>query len=246
MSFDTLLGVAGIILGIAGLATGYIFYKKSLKIKQPMYIIRTNNLIQDSISQMSGLEVAYKGRFISNLSVSKVLFWNSGSETLDNQDIVKTNPLRIECAEDKNILDATVTASNNQSNQLAIEVASSGTSAYVTFDYLDKYQGGIFQVVHTGTTSNDLFFEGDLKGAVLQMQKTRRIIPSGIVPLVAALISSGTLVALIKLGSLFNISPYVVFIVGFAVSLVVMLAFVALITWISSANSGIPKHFRSF
>lgn len=173
LSFDRLLGVAGLILAIASLAAAYIFYKKSLKVKQPTYVIRTNNLIQNSISQINGLEITYKGRKVENLSVSKIIFWNKGTETIDNQDIIKVDSLRFECSENKHILDASIITSNKLSNQLRIEVVNSAKIAHIEFDYLDKGNGGVFQIIHTGTSSSDVFFKGELKGAIIQNDKAR-------------------------------------------------------------------------
>jgi hypothetical protein len=54
-----------------------------------------------------------------------------------------------------------------------ISVEADGTSAYIFFDYLDKGQGGIIQVIHTGLSSSDLTLNGDIKGARLEKVKPR-------------------------------------------------------------------------
>jgi hypothetical protein len=171
ISFDRFLAVAGLVLAIVSLVAAFIFYKKSLKTKEPIYIVSKISLIQNNISQMNGLEISYKDRKIENLSASKIVFWNKGTETIDNQDIIKQDPLRIECSENNHILEATVIGSNKLANQLSLEVRDSGKAAYLTFEYLDKNNGGIFQIIHTGISSNDIFFKGELKGAVIQVYK---------------------------------------------------------------------------
>jgi hypothetical protein len=45
MSLDTVLGIAGFVLGVIGLIAGYIFYRKGIKIKEPFYSMNSNNLI---------------------------------------------------------------------------------------------------------------------------------------------------------------------------------------------------------
>jgi hypothetical protein len=171
MTFDTFLGIAGIVLGLIGLASGYIFYRKSLRIKLPMYLMRTENLIRDNVSSMSGLKITYNDHGIANLSITSILFWNNGSETIDEQDRVRSNPLRVSTNEGVQILDAKIAISNNQANRLSVNVDEQGNHAYLFFDYLDKAQGGIIQVTHTGLSSDDLSLHGDIKGAALQKCK---------------------------------------------------------------------------
>jgi hypothetical protein len=88
------------ILTIGGLAftslLAYYFYIKSMKQKEPFYYIRSNNLIQDNLSQMSGLNISYSGQKVENLTVSQIIFWNRGSEIINKDDIVISEPLRIE------------------------------------------------------------------------------------------------------------------------------------------------------
>src|SRR6266498_2492258 len=175
MNIDTILGITGTILGVLGLIFGYIFYRKSLRVKEPYYSIWSNNLIQDSIANMSGLEVIYKGHKVDNLTVSKVLFWNDGYDTIESEDIVSTDPLRIDSV--SQILDGTVIKANNPSNQIIATVAANGASVHIAFDYLDKNDGAIIQVVHTGKSSSDLTLKGKLKGSSIHfyLSKSRRV-----------------------------------------------------------------------
>ena len=50
MSLDTALGIISLVLGITSLVTGYIFYRISLRIREPLYYIVSNNLIEEKIS----------------------------------------------------------------------------------------------------------------------------------------------------------------------------------------------------
>ena len=168
MSIDTILGIFGTVLGIIGLITGYIFYRRSLRIKEPVYHIISKNLIRDSFSRVSGLEILHKGHKIKTLTVSNILFWNRGRATIEKTDIVNANPLRIECSQGNHILDMILIEVNNPSSQFALEMENNRTRAKILFDYLDKDQGAIIQVTHTGTKLSDISIEGYLKGAVVR------------------------------------------------------------------------------
>jgi len=139
-----------------------------------MYAVYTSNLVQNAVSQMSGLEITYKSHCVSVVSVSKIIFWNAGSETLSSLDIVTANPLRVCCLGDVQLLDAEVLLANNQSSQISVEKADSGNEAIIRFDYLDNNQGGVIQVVHTGLVSADLAVRGDFKGARLTALNTTK------------------------------------------------------------------------
>jgi hypothetical protein len=208
MSTDRLLAFISLVLGLAGLFAAYIFYKKSLRLKLPTYTVYTNNLVQNAVSQMSGLEIAYKSHRVSALSVSKIVFWNAGSETLDSSDIVTANPLRVCCEGDVQLLDAEVLLANNKSSQLTVEVANSGNEAFIGFGYLDKNQGGVIQVVHTGLVSTDLAIRGDFKGAKISAINTTK--PASKLVVETSVMLRILLVALIVIGYFFS-SKFITF-----------------------------------
>ncbi len=186
MSIEDIIGV---ILGISGIVTGYIFYRKGLRVREPTISIKTNNLIQDHVSQIDGLEILYKGQLVRNLSVSKIIFWNNGSETIDKEDIVQANPLRIVGKDGVSILDAKIVAENNKASLFTCYLDDEG-KLRITFDYLDKDHGAVIQLTHTGLSSKDLVVEGQIKGVkvikwteldfvdVVAMYRSNRIKPS--------------------------------------------------------------------
>ena len=98
------LGIIGLVLGIIGI----VLSVRSVKKKEPVYSIRSNNLISGSVSTLSNLLISYKNQKIENLTVSKILFYNRGSETLRRHDIQTINPLKIS-SKTCNILDGGIT-----------------------------------------------------------------------------------------------------------------------------------------
>lgn len=156
------IGIAGILIGVIA---SYYFYRKSVRIKEPCWAIRTNNLIQGYSAQLDNLRVLYQDVNIENLTISKILFWNDGIETIDRGDIETANHLRIFSLDGVELLDAKVLTTNNQSCQFTVNLSSDKTNALLNFDYLDKKQGAVIQIVHTGTSSKDLNVAGDIKGA---------------------------------------------------------------------------------
>src|SRR5688500_3410655 len=85
----------GYALAVLSLIYAYYHYRKGLKIKEPVYSIKSNNLISGSTSTLENLNISYKDYKVENLTVSKILFYNRGAETINRQDIETINPLKI-------------------------------------------------------------------------------------------------------------------------------------------------------
>jgi hypothetical protein len=170
MDIGLIIGIGGIVIG--GILSVY-FYLKSLRDKKPCWGIRGNTLIEDYSNLYEHLKISYNDQPVQNLTVSKVVFWNDGLQTINKQDLVTVNPLRISALNDVRILDATILCANNSSSLFEVKVADDQKAALMTFDYLDKNQGAVIQVIHSGTSSLDLMIVGDVKG-VRQFKLRRR------------------------------------------------------------------------
>lgn len=167
------IGIIGIVIGVI---VSYYFYKKSLRIKEPVYCIRSNNVISGAKSKYENLKVLYFKTAVENFTVSKILFFNQGSETITRNDIATSYSLRI-TTKDCELLDASVLQANKPSNNFSLSWDKSGEFVYIDFDYLDKNQGGVIQVAHTGLDSNNLEVQGDIVGVhkLIQIPANRLI-----------------------------------------------------------------------
>jgi hypothetical protein len=125
---------------------------------------KANNLIQDNVSKFSGVEITYKNRKVMSLTISKIVFWNSGQETISRNDLVKLNPLQIRGIEDTIILSGDILATSSPSNKFTLEFKPKNNQILMDFDYLDNGQGAVLQIVHTGAQENALDVLGDIKG----------------------------------------------------------------------------------
>jgi hypothetical protein len=163
MTTETILTYLGLVLGIIGLIASYYFYKLSIRKKEPVYSIRSNNIISGSKSKYENLRVLYINKEVENFTVSKILFFNRGSETITRKDIETSYPLRVS-TKDCQLLDAFVLQINKPSNNFTLTWDKSGDFVYIDFDYLDKNQGGVVQIAHTGLSSDNIKVEGDIMG----------------------------------------------------------------------------------
>jgi hypothetical protein len=160
MNSDLLYFLLGVLVTII---FSYYFYKKGLRIKEPVYSIKSVNWISGSTSTLKNLSISYLDRKVESLTVSKILFYNRGSETIHRQDIETIDRLNITSTKYE-ILSADVLQANNPSNKFQIDYDEPKNYIFFEFDYLDKNQGAIIEIIHTGLSSEDLNISGDIKG----------------------------------------------------------------------------------
>ncbi len=158
------INLSGFLITTISSILAIVFYFKGKKEKIPIYAIRTNNLIRGYGKEYSRLTVSYGGEEVENLSVAKVIFWNSGRETIRNTDIPNGDRVRIEAATDFRILDAKILGTSHPSNGANL-VEASEKKIMLEFEYFDFDEGVVIQVIHTGTSEDDIKVLGKLVGA---------------------------------------------------------------------------------
>ena len=163
--------IIGTTIGIAGILFGYYLYRVGRRAKEPCWSIRSNNLIQNFGARLVGLKIQFGDQDVQNLTVSRILFWNAGGDTIRKSDIADANPLQIVACDGVALLEAQVLATSSQSNKVSCVPQSDKKSAILQFDYLDRDQGAVVQIVHTGTSSDHLKIAGDIMGAPLLLAR---------------------------------------------------------------------------
>lgn len=159
------ISVISIALALTSITVAYLLYRRSRRTKDPCWAIRNTTLVEGYGSKLEALTIQYKGDRVEDLSVSRIAFWNDGKATIDRRDIETANPLRITSKGEARILDAKVLVTNSRSSEFGVSLRQDGTAARLDFDYLDQGHGAVLQVVHTGTSFEDLDVVGDIKGA---------------------------------------------------------------------------------
>jgi len=152
------------VITIMSLFSTIILYIKSKKVKLPCYAVRSYRIIGDLIKDVDLLKIYYSGEAIENLTATKIAFWNAGNDTLNWEDISKSTSLSINVGEGYKILDAKILKVIEPANQFMIYIAEDKSHINMHFEYLDKDQGAIIQLLHTGISENDVKILGKIKG----------------------------------------------------------------------------------
>jgi hypothetical protein len=149
---------------LIGILVRTYFYYKSKKTKVIKYVLKSNNLVKDHTSKYSDLSIKYKNEEVKNFTITKMIIWNAGKETIHGKDITTVEPLKLKVKEGCKILEALVLKSNNNASSISITEIQNGNSFNLNFDYLDSLDGAVLSILHDGTISSDIDFSGKVKG----------------------------------------------------------------------------------
>ena len=168
------------------------------KTKEISIDYHTNEIIKTENTPIPKLRMTFDGKEIKDLSSTIFYIWNSGSDVINIDDIVKTKQLEI-VSEGENILDAQIIRKSEESNKVIIEQCTS-TKVRFNFEYLDSNEGITVQVLHMGN-NDDLSVECKIKAGkkirnCVQLRNCKGIrgvwreIEDGVLPVIIMIIAS--------------------------------------------------------
>jgi hypothetical protein len=186
----TIIGVLGILIG-AGVS--YYFYRKSLRFKELIWSVATTTLLDDKLSNIKDLEIVYKGSKITSLYTSRLVIYNSGTDSISYSDVSERDTLAIGLEWSINTLQITQLNDGYNFRQRVSATHMPHTNAYrLTFEYIKPKEGVVLDVLHTGRyivdvpsggvaprdlESTDIALIGDLKNGRI-IHTTRRSLES--------------------------------------------------------------------
>ena len=165
----------GTIVGVIGIVLAVVFYLKGKEKKEFSYCLRSRTLIRKKKAKFEKLSIDYGGKKIDDLCVSNLTIWNSGNKTLNASDMVTSKELTITALEDGKILDVEILKCSEETNKFSLQLLDEHT-VKILFDYVDKMEGVVIQIIHTGT-NNSLTIECKIKGGRTVKNFDNRIIP---------------------------------------------------------------------
>lgn len=136
---------------------------KSKEKKEISYRVNTYEIVRAGENMIPQFQMSYGEHPIRNLTVSRFVIWNSGNKLLNHSDIVEEKPLSITSSDkEAEILDASIIKRSEESNKFVIN-KKENRCVELEFDYMDKKDGVIVQILHTGSI-NDFDLDCKIKG----------------------------------------------------------------------------------
>lgn len=155
----------GTAIAVLGFVFAYYFYVKSKRTKQPYCITFSSAITGKVLRTVPDLELTYKKRPINNLALTKLVFWNAGAETIHSSDIPEKSPFLIKLNGDAKILNCNLEFVKKEASAIAATVAPAQDQIMVTFDYLDRNDGFVLELLHTGESDKSVEVCAVFKGA---------------------------------------------------------------------------------
>ena len=171
----------GTIIGVVGIVLAVVFYRNGKEKKEFSYSLRSRTLIRKKKAKFEKLSILYGDKTIDNLCVSNLTIWNSGNKTINASDMVASKELTITAIEDSRILDVEVIARSEETNNFSVSHSDEHT-AKILFEYVDKMEGVVVQIIHTGT-NDSLKIDCKIKGGrpVKIYDKNRKFLESFVI-----------------------------------------------------------------
>ena len=157
---DQVLTIVSIILTIVSIILSFVLYYKPRR--NPVYISRTTRLFDNRVSAIDNLEVLYDKKRLSSLSITKIVFWNRGRDTIRGKEIAQMDKLRIVSSQENDssgvfeILTCVFPDDTNKANNFRVQIAEDKKTVLLDFDYMNFNDGIVIKLIHTGVSSVSL------------------------------------------------------------------------------------------
>lgn len=152
----------GVGLGIFGIAATVYLYFRARERPRVAYLRSTRALLDgDSPLSSNAVEIRYAGQLVPAVVRTVIALWNGGRRTIDADDVVAKDPLRIEFSCETEILRARVLNCSRAVN--GVRVRAGRSEVGLEFDFLDYMDGALIEILHTTTGAKAAIF-GTVKG----------------------------------------------------------------------------------
>lgn len=157
----TLFGLIGVVLA----AWGIISVRRSKIGPLPVYETRSVRLISKEEKDIPDeVEISFGNKTVPRLTRSFVIFWNDGTSTIDGENIVRDDRLRLELEDKEEILKSSIIKRTREANKVRSTIdATNPNVATIDFEYLDAGDGVVIELLHTSTKRHPII-AGTIKG----------------------------------------------------------------------------------
>jgi hypothetical protein len=163
------IGFAGTLFGVIGISVSIFIYFRTRRYRKPTYSKRSIRWYDGAVVPHDDIKLTFRGKIIDRFVITHLAFWNAGNQPIREADFARASPLRIVLPDDTEVFDLRITAITAQEIQAGLESPSAiepGTKKEipVRFDYLDRGDGFVIQVVHNSKSDKGIEVRGKLPG----------------------------------------------------------------------------------
>ena len=166
---DHALAVIGLIVGVAGIAVGFLtsfyFYLKAREKVDPRYLLSFEPLVSQSSGAMKDVSVLYNDTKATNLNRCTLLIWNRGRKAIAHESVAERDNIRVRFPDGTKALGAGIRKSSRDAINLSALVDDDGSSVAINFDFLDEGDGGAIEILSQGDPKLPPSVAGSIMGA---------------------------------------------------------------------------------
>ncbi len=100
------------------------------------------------------VEVRFHDTVVPQITSTKIWIWNAGVLTIRGADIVASDPLRVEFDDGTSVLKASILKQSRPVLGTQVGRAPDESRVLITFDFLDRSDGLLLEVLHSGAVGN--------------------------------------------------------------------------------------------
>jgi len=142
-----------------------IIYQLSKKEKDLVYDCIKIPIASAKIKINEKLKIYYGGSEINSLAITKISLCNRGLDTIHFKDISEADQIRVKLdGTDVSLLDAELIYENRKINNFSLQVIKEENITVVNFDFLDKNDGAVIQLLHTDSHDIETILNGTVIG----------------------------------------------------------------------------------
>lgn len=156
--------IVTLLLAVLGVGLAVWYGSKS---KKPVYAISGTSLATSSISKYGNLKLIFNDKPVPQATVTNILLWNAGRETIRRDDIAPGDPIRVSLHNEAKLLSCKILRSGRKVTAAKLNA----TNGRITFDFLDGGDWVLLQALHTGDKPEDCSVAGTIMGCRQGLRK---------------------------------------------------------------------------
>lgn len=158
-------GWVGSIISLVGIITAAVTYTLTRQRTRFAYCHAGERLLGLlNYGLPSEVTVQFCGQNIPRLTRTLLVFWNDGEKTIPGEDIVASDPLRLELETEDQVLAATILKVTREVCHTAVSIDISRKNIVeLKFQFLDSGDGAVVEVLHTSKNAHPTLL-GTIRG----------------------------------------------------------------------------------
>jgi hypothetical protein len=175
LSSNPWITLSGWVFGIVSLFTPLVW--RGQRNQLPTFAV-DERVIFDSVTKVHpDLSIRFKNKPVQNLCLTTVYIWNEGGESIRQEDVAISDPLRILMPQDVELLHVEITNITTIAGGFRLDPVRTDGSIPISFDHVDKRQGCEVSVLHTQSYLATLGVAGTFVGVGL-IKPSSSLVPS--------------------------------------------------------------------